>query len=344
MLPVTSSFSTTVYFKPSQVPNDVWDVLKAHEVDANCVLPVMIEELPNMIKELALEHSGAVPRGASQFWIVCRSGQVVELVLSCTNNAMGAYPIFIVALCQLSVNHLQSRIQVMAEKLLDASSLERVFSVFAPDDIASIFAQKWSRLTGVSILPEPYYATKLSYCTKDTFNRRGLTQNPAWDLRPASDEDLPGVAELCRQFAATSEPFILDEEGAFKEAQYLIQSTQVWVHTVSTTHYTDIASIVAFTRNSENNATLTKVFTNPEWRGYKCAQRLVARVCRELLFHQGKKSVAIFVAHDNGAASKVYHNVGFGGLYPSSHGLSSASGWTELGFDPAKVQLGHWSR
>ncbi|KAL0058355.1 hypothetical protein AAF712_014974 [Marasmius tenuissimus] len=302
MLPVTSSFSTTVYFKPSQGPNDIWDALKAHEVDANCVLPVMIEELPNMIKELALEHSGAVPRGASQFWIV------------------------------------------MAEKLLDASSLERVFSVFAPDDIASIFAQKWSRLTGVNILPEPYYAAKLSYCTKDTFNRRSLTQNPAWDLRPARDEDLPPVAELCRQFAATCEPFILDEEGAYREAQYLIQSTQVWVHTVSTTHYTDITSIVAFTRNSENNATITKVFTNPEWRGYKCAQRLVARVCRELLFHQGKKSVAIFVAHDNGAASKVYHNVGFGGLYPSSHGLSSAPGWTELDFDPAKVQLGHWSR
>ncbi|KAK1231787.1 hypothetical protein PQX77_005079 [Marasmius sp. AFHP31] len=330
-----NTFSIEIYRKPSWCPDDVWEALMAHEADANCILPTLV-------KALDQEHSGAVSRGANQFWIVCRSGQVIELVLSCTNNALGTYPIFIVALCQLSVGHLQPRIQAMAEKLSEVSLPERVYSVFAPDDIANIFAQKWSRITGITTIPEPYYAAKLAYCTKETLNRRTLTHNPAWDLRPARDEDLPGVAELCRQFAATSEPFTLDEEGAYREAQYLIQSNQVWVHTISTAHHTYIASIVAFTRNSENNATISKVFTNPEWRGYKCAQRLVARVCKELLFYQGKTTVALFVAHDNGAASKVYHNVGFGGLDPSSHSPSSAPGWTEFGFDRREVQLGHW--
>ncbi|KAL0072635.1 hypothetical protein AAF712_000398 [Marasmius tenuissimus] len=335
ILNTTSSFTITVYHKASQISNDVWDALKTHEVEANCLLPTMTKTLHQE------RNHTAVTRSPGQIWIVCRSGKDVDLLLSCTNNALGTYPIFIVDLRRLPIGHLQPRIQDMAEKLLNASHPERVYSVFAPDDIAAAFAKAWSRLTQINILPKPYYAAKLSYCTKDTFNR-SLTQNPAWELRPACDEDLPRVAELCRQFAADSEPFILDEEGAYREAQYLIQSNQVWVHTVSTTHYTDIACIVAFTRNSENNATISKVFTNPEWRGYKCAQRLVARVCRELLFCQGKKSVALFVAHDNGAASKVYHNVGFGGLYPSNDGPSSAPGWTEFGFDRRKVQLGHW--
>ncbi|KAL0570276.1 hypothetical protein V5O48_011687 [Marasmius crinis-equi] len=315
----SSTFQVEVFLSASDIPSPVMEALQGRAVDANCILPSIIKALEGNAPSVAGQDS-------KQFWIVCSSGRDVELVLSCTNNVIDTYPIFIVSLRQLSDGYLRPRIYEMVQKFLTVSPAARVFSIFAPHDVAQIFTQTWYEVTGIKSYPEPYYAAKLSYCTKDTFNNRSLTYNPAWELRPAEAADLPRVADLCRQFASTSEPFTLDEEEAYTEAEYLILSGQVWVHTVSDGRFTDIASIVAFTRNSETNATITKVYTNPDMRGMS----------------QGKKSVALFVAHDNIAASKVYHNVGFVGLAGPSHSGSVAPSWTEVGFDESKVVLGHW--
>lgn len=55
---------------------------------------------------------------------------------------------------------------------------------------------------------------------------------------------------------------------------------------------------------------------------------------------QAKDTVVLYVAHSNPAAARVYKHVGFVGFSSGSDGL--ADSWKELGFDRAKVNLGHW--
>ncbi|KAF9256748.1 hypothetical protein L218DRAFT_881128 [Marasmius fiardii PR-910] len=323
-------FKVDAYTIASKIPMNVQNALSSHPVDTNCILPALL-------KALNTEHvSSLPPRG--QLWIVCQSVSGVELVLSCTNNFLGTYPIFIAGLCPLSIASLRPRIQEMVQRLLRITVLRRVYSVFAPDDIADIFAEAWTGETGIQIYREPYYAAKLSSCTRETLT--GHDGEPDYYLRPAESNDLDAVAQLCFAFARTSEPFFLSKDGAYTEAEYLIRNKLVWVHAVP--GHTGVASIVVFTRNCETNATITKVFTNPSYRGQGCAQRLVRRVTEHLLYTMNKTSVALYVAHDNGAASRVYHNVGFVGLDGSDRTHHLAPSWKEIGFDRREVDLGHW--
>ncbi|KAG7091256.1 hypothetical protein E1B28_010305 [Marasmius oreades] len=329
---INSSFGLNAYTKASKVPRNVRDALSRHPIDSNCILPALL-------KALDVERLSRSPP-SGQLWIVCQSAFGIELVVSCTNNPLGEYPIFITSLYQLPNAALRSRIQEIAKLLLRITGSRRVYSVFAPDSIADMFSEAWSGLTRIQAYPKPYYAAKLSYCTRDTLN--DYDNAPNYYLRPAQDSDLNDVARLCHGFADDSAPFFLSEEGAYLEAEHLIQTKQVWVHAASNGRQTAIASIVAFTRNSETNATITKVFTNPDFRGQGCAKRLVRRVCEHLLFKTGKSSVALFVAHDNAPASRVYHNVGFVGLDGTERDSRQAPSWKEIGFDRKKVELGHW--
>jgi hypothetical protein len=56
-----------------------------------------------------------------------------------------------------------------------------------------------------------------------------------------------------------------------------------------------------------------------------------------------KKSVVLFVAHDNPAAQKVYRRVGFAGLDDDVEcEVEGVDSWLEIGFDRNKVDFGHW--
>ena len=80
-------------------------------------------------------------------------------------------------------------------------------------------------------------------------------------------------------FLHQQEPFTLTQEEAVKESTYLINRKQLWVHTIQEgDRAIDIASIVAVTRESLTVSAITKVFTNPEWRSRRCAERLVRKV------------------------------------------------------------------
>ena len=55
-----------------------------------------------------------------------------------------------------------------------------------------------------------------------------------------------------------------------------------------------------------------------------------------------KSSIVLYVAHNNPAASGVYHRVGFAGLGDSKRRVDGVENWLEIGFDQSKVELGHW--
>jgi predicted GNAT family acetyltransferase len=73
----------------------------------------------------------------------------------------------------------------------------------------------------------------------------------------------------------------LDDQGALKEATELIKNGSLWVHQLNDSTSSDICSIVATTRKSENVTAITKVYTNPRYRSRGCAERLVRRVCQQ---------------------------------------------------------------
>jgi len=190
-------------------------------------------------------------------------------------------------------------------------------------------------------VPDAYYAAKHTHCTRSTLSSEPSPLPAGHELRLADASDLIRCAELCYGFAAVSEPFVLSTEDAVKEARGYIANRQIYVYNVPAAKGDDVetASIVCATRTSQGVSAITKVYTNPKFRGQRCAEKLVRYVCQQLLYEQKRNSVVLFVAHDNVAAEKVYDRVGFQGLCgkPRPEGVND---WIEIGFED--TELGHW--
>ncbi|KAJ7647819.1 hypothetical protein FB45DRAFT_209699 [Roridomyces roridus] len=336
--PTTNDIYTKTYGSASALPANVWAALRSNPQNSNTILPIAT-------KSLAREQETGTSR--DQCWIVVHSHETIDFVLSVTNGEVGKYPIFVFTthpIHRLTNDFLFPRLTRLADEMARVLPVERVYSIFAPDVVTKMLVEIWSSLTGVAFYPDPYYHAKLSYCTKRSFVNRQMTTFPGlvYELRPAVETDLHAVAELCYLFAEDSEPFVLSSESALKEAALLIRNNLVWVHGIRRPdeEVEEIASIVAFTRNSETLATITKVFTNPRWRRRGCAERLVRRVCKHLFLT--KQSIALYVAHNNPAATNVYHRVGFLGLAEGGAPVEAVDSWLEIGFDRSQVELGHW--
>jgi len=165
------------------------------------------------------------------------------------------------------------------------------------------------------------------------------------------------------------------------EATYLVMNRFVWVHTVAIGGETRVSCIVAFTRNSDRVATITKVgwvFMNNVPFSYRPSSILHSglypssiprsRYCREacapslhavsansslelhgilrvgylrLLLTSNLGAISLFVGVANRAAI-VYNRVGFLGLNPNSPPVPGVETWIEIGFDRQHVHLGHW--
>ncbi|GLB37824.1 putative FR47-like protein [Lyophyllum shimeji] len=341
-LPSTGVFTNT-YHSAEDLPKALWDALHSNPRNANVILP-------QTIKAQAEERSPANKSRHLSVWITCSSAFGIEFVLAVTEGYMGSYPVFIFTTLPfraLTDDYIRPCIYKLVRALDKAVPHRRVYSVFAPEPITRLFAEEWTRLTGIAnYANQPFYAAKITYCTAKNLDKRNATIDVTlgYNLRPAVPDDIPAIGELCFLFAVDSFPFCLTRARADEEAALLVEKKQVWVHEAQNPGQPkEIASIVAFTRNSENVAAITKVYTNPKWRRRGCAERLVRRVCKHFLTGPGRKeSVVLYVAHDNRAATNVYHRVGFAGLAKDSPPVEGVDRWLEIGFDFAKVDLGQW--
>jgi ribosomal protein S18 acetylase RimI-like enzyme len=336
-MPARHHLSTAVYTCARALPAQVWEAFESSPRSSNIMYA-------HASKTYQQEVAGGIPI-PGQDWIVCSVDNHVELVLSCTENFLDSYPIFIFSVrphSELTLSYIQPLVESLVYTLLDTVSPRRVYSVFAPEPITNLFASLWSGLTSIKCEPTPYYAANLTYCTRATLSDRRQTifANSIFDLRLAERADLEQVAELCYGFASESEPFTLTHEESLEEAAMMIENKLVWIHRVIENNQSSIASIVCVTRTTDSVAAITKVYTNPLFRRRGCAERLVRHVSRHLL--KTKQSIVLYVAHDNPAASKVYHRVGFLGLAPKSPVMDGVDRWLEIGFDQSQVDLGHW--
>lgn len=200
----TSGIFTSTYDSASGLPQQVLDAFKAHPRSSNIMYPHAFEALAS---ECADE-----PAASPQLWITCSSYDPcphIDLVLSCTEGSMGKHPIFIFATRssdELDDQYLFPRVYHLVRALRASVPQHRVFSVFSLDPVARIFVNIWSELTGVDAYQEPYYAAKLTFCTKKSYVSRQLTIHPdlSYDLRPAVEDDIPEAASLCHDFAFES--------------------------------------------------------------------------------------------------------------------------------------------
>lgn len=191
----------STYRRAIDIPEIVLDTLESYGNDANVILP-------QLNKARTAELSGQ-PVG-NYLWITCSSNGNLELVLSCTSGNMGEYPIFICAtrpFDDLNDAYLRPRIELLVERLkAELSSSRRVYSIYAPDPVSKLFSEEWTRITGIKHYPEPYYAAKITFCTRRSFVNRQTSVHPSltYDLRPAIDSDIPAIAPLCYGFASES--------------------------------------------------------------------------------------------------------------------------------------------
>ncbi|PIL31699.1 hypothetical protein GSI_06402 [Ganoderma sinense ZZ0214-1] len=336
-----STFSISITFQASRLPSEVWASFRENPHASNIMFAYAS-------KAAKFPHTAT----GENVWIVLwdtpdnRSSPSVTFVLSCTTGPLGPYPVFIYTpLSSASLKHagILPKLLAIARALKTSVPPERVFSIFAVDSIASTFADIWTTETGIPLATSPqYYHASLMCCDANLLRLRPLPSLSGADilLRPAVTSDIANVSRLCHAFAAGSEPFVLSNENAIREATIMIQNNHLWVHEVRPSdREPEIASIVAATRTTDTVAAITKVFTNPKWRSRGCAERLLRHVCQQLL--KEKATIILYVAHDNPAALSVYRNVGFVGFTPYSGGRMNES-WKELGFDRSRVELGHW--
>lgn len=205
-----SDLFTNTYRRASDLPQAVWDALRSDPRNANVVLPATIKALAD--EQAGLGHE-------KNTWITCSSYTTIEFILSVTEGYMGSYPVFIFTTLPyhaLTKEYIQPCINALTQALKAAVSRRRVYSIFAPDPVAILFAEEWSRLTGIATHPEAYYAAKISFCTIDKLDKRKATidQSLGYELRPAVANDIPAIAELCFLFADDSVRILVQPQRA----------------------------------------------------------------------------------------------------------------------------------
>ncbi|PPQ88987.1 hypothetical protein CVT25_005086 [Psilocybe cyanescens] len=344
-MPVSTSPSSTELQVIAVTEARRFPAFAKHVLDADPVRANLI--LPTLLKCYAAESKGHALEG--HLWIVIHIGGNVKFIASCTKGYMGDYPLFIytpIPSERLHPEYIWSSLTMIARTLLHSPTISRrrVYSVFAQEEVTKVFASIWTDITGISPESIPYYHAKISYATQESVARFNRSVNPipnaVCEMRPAVPSDVDGIADLCFRFAKESEPFVLSWRAALEEARILVQCGQVWVYTATPPRGpTSIASIVAFTRNTEVAAAITKVYTHPEFRSLGCAERLVRRVCQHLL--KTRRFIVLYVGLDNRAAN-VYQKVGFLGVGLNAQPAPGVDNWLEVGFDRNQVRLGHW--
>ena len=193
-----SSFSYNIYHRAGALPRSVVDVLRSNARNANIILPTLE-------KALAQERAGQPPQG-EQFWITCSYNSDVKFVLAITDGYMGPYPAFIfttIPFHELTDPYIRPFVATLVRALFRVTPEQRIYSVFSVQPVAAIFAEEWTRITGIQAYPKPYYEAKISYCTLESLDARSASDDAAlgYCLRPADKADIPAIAEACFLFA-----------------------------------------------------------------------------------------------------------------------------------------------
>ncbi|KAG8931858.1 hypothetical protein FRC01_000690 [Tulasnella sp. 417] len=280
------------------------------------------------------------PTGSENLWIAGWSGpddnRSLQFIVSLTQGQMGRHPLFVADLEPGALDAPSIR-TAMSQVAATLAGIEppvdgRVYAVFGPRPFAQAFSQAWCLQVDATPSDDPNMAASYMECTRSSI-REAPTPIPGHRIRRAGYDDVDAAANFCQKYS--SYPYHLDLESARREATTLIDRRALFFYEVDTgTDGYCATCMLAVGRSSANVASITKLYTLPDFRGKGFASQLLHYVCSCLLNAEGKSAVVSLVPFENDTYKRLAMRMGF------DHSPSGHEGWLELGFE--NVNMGHW--
>jgi hypothetical protein len=172
--------------------------------------------------------------------------------------------------------------------------------IVGPSDVATIFSNKWTHLTGQKPVE---YMDQLIY----TLKKVSLPQPVSGELRFARPEEAGRVAEWVAAFAKEALPKA-EQKGSAEElqkAKEMIKAGRValWVVDGEPVAQAGISG-------TDSVARISMVYTPPEQRGHGYASAIVAHLS-QLQLDQGKKMCCLYADARNPVSNSIYRKIGY---------------------------------
>ncbi len=192
----------------------------------------------------------------------------------------------------------QPDIEVLAETLADHNF--QFPGIIGPSDVASIFSNKWTQLTGQKSVE---YMDQIIYTLRKVVPPRPVEG----EMRLARVEESPLIAEWIYAFAKDALPKAehIKSEDAPAKATDLIKNGRVMVWAVNGKPVAKASG-----GGTETFARIGGVYTPPEHRGHGYASALVAQLS-QLRLDQGKKMCCLYADARNPVSNSIYRKIGY---------------------------------
>ena len=164
-------------------------------------------------------------------------------------------------------------------------------------DIVSTFAEKWCQQTGQSATVE---MSQRLYTLTEVLTPTNVSGHMRW----AQEEDIP---TLVTWFVGFCEEAVPHPPPANPE-----ESIRQFIGTGNLTVWDDdgLVSMTGSSRGTPNGATVSAVYTPPEYRGNGYASGCVAALSQSLL-DKGNRFCTLYTDLSNPTSNKIYQNVGY---------------------------------
>ncbi len=216
----------------------------------------------------------------------------------------------------------QPEIEKLIEKLAKCNF--RFPRIVGPSDVASVFFNKWTQITGQKPVE---YVDQIIYTLKEVL----LPSMVEGEFRLAEMEDTGAVAAWISSFASEALPKVdqVNWEKAFKKAEEMISEGRVAVWTVNE----ELVSM-ATVSGTDNVARLGGVYTPSEQRGNGYASATVANLSR-LQLEQGKKICCLHADARNPVLNSIYRKIGYEFIGRSSLYVLGSESLKKVGVEDA---------
>ncbi len=172
--------------------------------------------------------------------------------------------------------------------------------IVGPSDVASVFANKWTELTGQQPVE---YMDQIIYMLKKVL----LPPAVEGELRPAAKDDTDLVAAWILAFSKSALPKAeqISEAAAARQAKELIRDGRMAFWTVKGKPVAQ-----ASFSGTDHVARINRVYTPPENRGHGYASAVVAHLSQQQL-DQGKKMCCLYADARNPVSNSIYRKIGY---------------------------------
>ena len=191
----------------------------------------------------------------------------------------------------------QPEIEALAETL--ANNNFKFPGIVGPSDVATIFANKWTQLTGQKSVE---YRDQIIYVLKNVL----LPPPVDGKLRFAKADEAPLIAGWISAFSKDMpKAEQLNEKEALKKAETLIQEERVAVWSVK-----GKAVSQASVTGTDTVTRVSMVYTPPEQRNHGYASAIVAHLS-QMQLDQGKKMCCLYADARNPVSNSIYRKIGY---------------------------------